>query len=63
MIENIPRGDILITLTKNGEFMVYNACAMSVFFVPREMVISFLDKVYLSKEVKRVNIIDNKEAH
>lgn len=57
-----PRGDILITLTENGEFIVYNACAKAVFFVPREIVISFLDKVYLSKEVKRVNIIDNKEA-
>ena len=57
-----PRGDILITLTKNGEFVVYNACAMAVYFVPREIVISFLDNLNLSKEVKRVNIIDNKEA-
>lgn len=57
-----PRGDILITLMKNGEFVVYNACAMTAFFVPREIVISFLDKVHLSKEVKRVNILDNKEA-
>lgn len=58
---DIPRGDILITMTKNGEFIVYNACSMTVFFVPREIVIPFLDNLNLSKEVKRVNIIDNKE--
>lgn len=59
---NGPTGDILITMIKNGDFVVYNSRAMTAFFVPREIVMSFLDKVYLSKEVKRVNILDNKEA-
>lgn len=53
---DIPRGDMLITLTKNGEFIVYNACAMTVSFVPREIVIPFLDQLNLSKEVKRIKI-------
>ena len=58
-----PRGDILITLTKDGKFMVYNACAMKLSFVPREIVISFLENIYLSKEIETIDIIkDNKEA-
>lgn len=53
---DIPRGDILITLKENGDLIVYNACAMAVFSVPREIVIPFLEKVHLSEEVKRINI-------
>ena len=45
-----PRGDILITMKENGDFVVYNACTMTAVIVPRETVMSFLDRVYLTKK-------------
>lgn len=49
-MNDAPRGDILITMKENGDFVVYNASTMTAVIVPREVVMSFLDRIYLTKK-------------